>query len=193
MHQQVYEPPVPPRRMNRNLSATAEAAILTALAKEPAARFATGGAFVQALRQPSPPRRRKEERRTIPAWLRVASILGLLALGAILCYLPRPDPTPAPTATVPAPGPGALPTGAPAGSTAVVPTWTPSPFPSETAYILPPAMPTPDSFWQEIEGLLRRYQELKAIAIGPSHDVSQLPMVMRKEALRELEGAARWQ
>jgi len=101
------------------------------------------------------------------------------------------DPIP-PDTTSP-PGSGLPPSEVPEGATVLIPTWTPSPWPSNTPYILPSATPTPDPFWLEIESLLTRYRPLKAIAIGKSHDVSQLPTVMRGEALRELEGSARWQ
>lgn len=48
--QHLLEPPPPPRTLNPNLPVAVEHVILQALAKEPAARFASTGAFAEALR-----------------------------------------------------------------------------------------------------------------------------------------------
>ncbi|RIK38726.1 MAG: serine/threonine protein kinase, partial [Chloroflexi bacterium] len=47
--QHLLEPPPPPRTLNPNLPVAVEHVILQALAKEPAARFASTGAFAEAL------------------------------------------------------------------------------------------------------------------------------------------------
>ncbi|MDQ3739691.1 MAG: PASTA domain-containing protein [Actinomycetota bacterium] len=57
---QVSEPPLPPSRLNPNVSPELEAVVLRALAKEPAQRFADADAFITALEQarvgaPPPP------------------------------------------------------------------------------------------------------------------------------------------
>lgn len=51
LHQQVYDPPPPPRRLNPRLSPEMEHAVLKALAKDPRARFANGQAMALALQR----------------------------------------------------------------------------------------------------------------------------------------------
>jgi hypothetical protein len=44
-----------------------------------------------------------------------------------------------------------------------------------------------------VEDAIWRYAELKALAIGPAHDVSQLDTVLVGDALRDQMNSAQWQ
>lgn len=93
------EAPVAPRRLAAELSGAWEAAILRCLEREPARRFASAGAFVQALERPDRSR----------SWLTGALVAGavLAGLGLLQARAPRraaappalATPTPAASAT----------------------------------------------------------------------------------------------
>jgi serine/threonine-protein kinase len=214
LHQHVYNTPPPPRGINRSLAPPAEQAILRALAKDPKARFPSAGAFLQALQGrdgAKPPSR--DQRRRFPAW--VWALLVVLALGTFLFFaflaigaiLPGPA-TPAvkntPSPTLVSAVTQLHDTSRPPAATAIpVLTWTPSPppfTPTWTASPWPTDTPTPpspvatvDPMELAVKDAIWRYAELKALATGPAHDVSQLDTVLVGEALRDQMNAAQWQ
>jgi serine/threonine-protein kinase len=120
MMKHVREEPLPPSRYNLSLPAAADTAILRALAKNPAHRFASCGQFVEALAQPvsppiSPPvlqgeqRIMANEKRQTTPWVPI--LVGVAAFaGAALIGVGLTHPsTQAETHLVESPGEGTVP------------------------------------------------------------------------------------
>jgi serine/threonine protein kinase len=216
LHQHVYNAPPSPRKFNRQVTVPVESAILQALEKAPDARFPSAGAFARALQgQPAarqaPPPRQRGAPAVAGLLLALVLVFGLLAGLALLrnCDTMGGMPEPTTIGTLPvttivlitqvtateelAPATAmSPPVPTPISSLEPV-TWTPSPWPTATP--LPSWTPTTaiDPLWQAIEEAIWRYAEIKAVAIGPTHDDSQLSTVLTGEALKEQNRAVRWQ
>jgi len=207
LHKQVYETPPPLRGLDGRLPLSAQRAILRALEKAPAARFPTAGAFAQALRHDpvtSRPRRPSHSGPNIAQWLWLfLALTVVLVVIVLVTALPSQAPE-EPNVAIPAasPAPSSSPDRSPTPSpTAPALPPTAEPAPTHTPVPPPPTQqptatipPSPSSGSRDdITDVIYRYRELKAIAIGRSHDVSQLPMILRGEALKELTNAVKWQ
>lgn len=102
LHQVVNEAPLPPRRLNRNISPALEAVLLRAIAKEPSRRFQSGAEMVRALVAAARVTPGAAAGQPSGTALRVAGIIGAGALAILLIVWSagqmrsRPEPTPVP-------------------------------------------------------------------------------------------------
>ena len=128
----VHEAAAPIRPLNPAVPAAIEKAMDRALAKDPAARFASGAELTQALRAAASGARPTavhsshasgQTRPTSLLWLGVVGLAGAGAVAAMLFF--RTAPAPAPTATVP-PSSSPSPSPAPASRSAAAPVTRPA-------------------------------------------------------------------
>ena len=97
LHQQVYEPPPPPRQLRSDIPRRLEKVILKALAKDPAKRYPTAGAMAQALERALPSRVSPLQRRPAPvtpaygAKVEPATIIQQRGAGTASRVAPQPQ------------------------------------------------------------------------------------------------------
>jgi hypothetical protein len=63
----------------------------------------------------------------------------------------------------------------------------------ESTLVVASSAATGDPVWQIVEDAVWRYADAKVLAVGPSHDESQLPTILRGKALQEQRTAVKWQ
>ncbi|HFD38846.1 MAG TPA: DUF4101 domain-containing protein [Anaerolineae bacterium] len=211
------ESPRPLRSLNPAVPPWLAGVVDRALSKDPDQRFPSARAMRHALKKrKTTPKSKKQEkgkddgRLTRWQWaVLIGTAVMVVTVFAILLWLAvqiepggapvattafawsTPTPTPTPTLSTQSPGPTDTPTftpSPPSPSTDMPTSVSANTLPQPTATMLPedPLIPV-------MQDVIRRYAELKAVAIGRSHDTSQLPTVLAGEALQEQLNAVRWQ